>query len=328
MTKNMRYNAGRYDLAVVGAGHAGIEAALAGARLGVKTILFTINLDGVGNMPCNPSIGGTAKGHLVRELDALGGEMGRAADKVFLQSRMLNRGKGPAVHSLRIQADRRKYQRVMKQTIEKQENLELKQAEIKEISKTEDGFELVTMLDAVFSAKTVVVASGTYMEGRIIVGDVFYSGGPDGLFPSIGLSESLAKMGISMRRFKTGTPARINRNSVDLSQLERQEGDDEIVPFSFENEGKDIGKNQLPCYLVYTNAETHRIIKENLHRSPLYSGNIKGIGPRYCPSIEDKIVRFADKERHQLFLEPMGLETDEMYLQGFSSSCLKMFSLP
>lgn len=316
----MRYHAGDYDLAVVGAGHAGLEAALAGARLGVKTVLFTINLDGLGNMPCNPSIGGTAKGHLVREIDALGGEMGRAADKVFLQSRMLNRGKGPAVHSLRIQADRRKYQSVMKQTVEKQENLDLKQAEIKEISRISEHFELVTMLGAVFSAKSVVVASGTYMQGRIIVGDISYPGGPDGLFPSDGLSESLAKMGLELRRFKTGTPARINRNSVDLSKLERQEGDDEICPFSFENEGVDIGENKEPCYLVYTNAETHRIIRENLHRSPLYSGTIKGVGPRYCPSIEDKIVRFADKERHQLFLEPMGLDTDEMYLQGMSSS--------
>ncbi len=316
----MRYHAGDYDLAVVGAGHAGLEAALAGARLGVKTVLFTINLDGLGNMPCNPSIGGTAKGHLVREIDALGGEMGRAADKVFLQSRMLNRGKGPAVHSLRIQADRRKYQSVMKQTVEKQENLDLKQAEIKEISRISEHFELVTMLGAVFSAKSVVIASGTYMQGRIIVGDISYPGGPDGLFPSDGLSESLAKMGLELRRFKTGTPARINRNSVDLSKLERQEGDDEICPFSFENEGVDIGENKEPCYLVYTNAETHRIIRENLHRSPLYSGTIKGVGPRYCPSIEDKIVRFADKERHQLFLEPMGLDTDEMYLQGMSSS--------
>ncbi len=316
----MRYHAGDYDLAVVGAGHAGLEAALAGARLGVKTVLFTINLDGLGNMPCNPSIGGTAKGHLVREIDALGGEMGRAADKVFLQSRMLNRGKGPAVHSLRIQADRRKYQSVMKQTVEKQENLDLKQAEIKEISRISEHFELVTMLGAVFSAKSVVIASGTYMQGRIIVGDISYPGGPDGLFPSDGLSESLAKMGLELRRFKTGTPARINRNSVDLSKLERQEGDDEICPFSFENEGVDIGENKEPCYLVYTNAETHRIIQENLHRSPLYSGTIKGVGPRYCPSIEDKIVRFADKERHQLFLEPMGLDTDEMYLQGMSSS--------
>ena len=304
----MRYHAGDYDLAVVGAGHAGLEAALAGARLGVKTVLFTINLDGLGNMPCNPSIGGTAKGHLVREIDALGGEMGRAADKVFLQSRMLNRGKGPAVHSLRIQADRRKYQSVMKQTVEKQENLDLKQAEIKEISRISEHFELVTMLGAVFSAKSVVIASGTYMQGRIIVGDISYPGGPDGLFPSDGLSESLAKMGLELRRFKTGTPA------------ERQEGDDEICPFSFENERVDIGENKEPCYLVYTNAETHRIIRENLHRSPLYSGTIKGVGPRYCPSIEDKIVRFADKERHQLFLEPMGLDTDEMYLQGMSSS--------
>lgn len=316
----MQYHAGNTDLAVVGAGHAGLEAAFAGARLGLKTLLFTINLDSLGNMPCNPSIGGTAKGHLVREIDALGGEMGKAADKVFLQSRMLNRGKGPAVHSLRIQADRRKYQQVMKQTAEKQENLEIKQAEIKQIKKADGGFELVTMLGAVYFAKAVVIASGTYMQGRIIVGDVSYSGGPDGMFPSDGLSASLEELGLSMRRFKTGTPARINRNSVDLSKLERQSGDDEILPFSFENEGKDIGKNVRDCYLVYTNEKTHQIIRDNLHRSPLYSGNIKGVGPRYCPSIEDKIVRFADKPRHQLFLEPMGLDTDEMYLQGMSSS--------
>lgn len=317
----MEYFVDSFDVAVIGAGHAGIEAALAAARLGQKTIIFTISLDAVGNMPCNPSIGGTAKGHLVREIDALGGEMGRAADKVFLQSRMLNRGKGPAVHSLRIQADRRKYQEVMKETLEKEKNLVLKQAEIKKIEKNPDGgFFLYTHLGAIFSARAAIIATGTYLEGRIIVGDTFYSGGPDGMFAATGLSESLRAFGLDFLRFKTGTPARIRRSSVDLSQLEIQEGDENIVPFSFENEGKDIGGNKLPCYLVYTNAETHRIIRENLHRSPLFSGNIKGIGPRYCPSIEDKIVKFPDKERHQLFLEPMGEHTEEMYLQGMSSS--------
>ncbi len=317
----MEYFVDSFDVAVIGAGHAGIEAALAAARLGQKTIIFTISLDAVGNMPCNPSIGGTAKGHLVREIDALGGEMGRAADKVFLQSRMLNRGKGPAVHSLRIQADRRKYQEVMKETLEKEKNLVLKQAEIKKIEKNPDGgFFLYTHLGAIFSSRAAIIATGTYLEGRIIVGDTFYSGGPDGMFAATGLSESLRAFGLDFLRFKTGTPARIRRSSVDLSQLEIQEGDENIVPFSFENEGKDIGGNKLPCYLVYTNAETHRIIRENLHRSPLFSGNIKGIGPRYCPSIEDKIVKFPDKERHQLFLEPMGEHTEEMYLQGMSSS--------
>lgn len=313
-----KYHAGNYEIAVVGAGHAGIEAALAGARLGHSVLLLTINLDAVGNMPCNPSIGGTAKGHLVRELDALGGEMGKAADKIFLQSRMLNRGKGPAVHSLRIQADRRCYQILMKHTIELQENLELKQAEVKELERDGDEWLLTTHLGAVYRAKTVILASGTYLNGTIIVGEHFYSGGPDGMFAATGLTESLQKLGMRMMRFKTGTPARILKRSVDLSQLEIQEGDEKIVPFSFET--TEIGKNTHPCYLVYTNAETHRVIRENLHRSPLYSGNIKGIGPRYCPSIEDKIVRFAEKERHQLFLEPTGADTEEMYLQGFSSS--------
>ena len=317
----MEYFVDSFDVAVIGAGHAGIEAALAAARLGQKTIIFTISLDAVGNMPCNPSIGGTAKGHLVREIDALGGEMGRAADKVFLQSRMLNRGKGPAVHSLRILADRRKYQEVMKESLEKEKNLVLKQAEIKKIEKNPDGgLFLYTHLGAIFSSRAAIIATGTYLEGRIIVGDTFYSGGPDGMFAATGLSESLRAFGLDFLRFKTGTPARIRRSSVDLSQLEIQEGDENIVPFSFENEGKDIGGNKLPCYLVYTNAVTHRIIRENLHRSPLFSGNIKGIGPRYCPSIEDKIVKFPDKERHQLFLEPMGEHTEEMYLQGMSSS--------
>ena len=317
----MNYFAGEYDIAVIGAGHAGIEASLASARLGAKVILFTINLDAVGNMPCNPSIGGTAKGHLVRELDALGGEMGKVADKVFLQSRMLNRGKGPAVHSLRVQADRRKYQDLMKHIIEKQKNLDLKQAEIKHVEKQPDGrFLLRTMLGAEYTAHSVIISSGTYLESSIIIGDVFYKSGPDGMFAATGLSESLKGFGIELRRFKTGTPARINKNSVDLSKLEIQYGDEEIVPFSFENEGERIGENTHNCYLVYTNKNTHDIIKANLHRSPLYSGNITGIGARYCPSIEDKIVRFADKERHQLFLEPMGENTDEMYLQGMSSS--------
>ncbi len=314
------YQAGQCDIAVVGAGHAGIEAALAGARLGQKTILFTICLDGVANLPCNPSIGGTAKGHLVRELDALGGQMGKVADMIFLQSRMLNLGKGPAVHSLRIQADRRRYQDKMKHLLELEENLELKQAEIVSVQPSETGWVLTTHLGAQYTAKAVVLSTGTYLKGRIIVGETSYEGGPDGMFAASGLTASLQKLGISLLRFKTGTPPRIKKSSVDLSRLEVQSGDEKIVPFSFENEGKDIGKNTHDCYLVHTNAETHRIIRENLHRSPLYSGNITGIGPRYCPSIEDKIVRFADKERHQLFLEPMGQETEEMYLQGFSSS--------
>ncbi len=314
------YQAGQCDIAVVGAGHAGIEAALAGARLGQKTMLFTICLDGVANLPCNPSIGGTAKGHLVRELDALGGQMGKVADQIFLQSRMLNLGKGPAVHSLRIQADRRRYQDKMKHLLELEDNLELKQAEIVSVERDADQWRLITHLGAQYTAKAVILSTGTYLKGRIIVGETFYDGGPDGMFAATELTDSLKKLGISLLRFKTGTPPRIKRSSVDLSQLEVQSGDEKIVPFSFENEGKYIGENTHDCYLVHTNAETHRIIRENLHRSPLYSGNITGIGPRYCPSIEDKIVRFADKERHQLFLEPMGQETEEMYLQGFSSS--------
>lgn len=314
------YEAGRCEIAVVGAGHAGIEASLAAARLGRKTVLFTISLDVVGNMPCNPSIGGTAKGHLVRELDALGGQMGKTADEVFLQSRMLNLGKGPAVHSLRVQADRRRYQDRMKQILEQEEKLELKQAEIVSLHRDSDAWVLTTHLGAQYRADAVVLSTGTYLKGRIIVGDVSYEGGPDGTFAATGLSASLREMGISLLRFKTGTPPRIKRSSVDLSQLEPQSGDGRIVPFSFDNEGKQIGENTHDCYLAHTNAETHRIIRENLHRSPLYSGEVKGIGPRYCPSIEDKIVRFADKERHQLFLEPMGRDTEEMYLQGFSSS--------
>ncbi|MBQ1861971.1 MAG: tRNA uridine-5-carboxymethylaminomethyl(34) synthesis enzyme MnmG, partial [Clostridia bacterium] len=310
-----------YDVAVVGAGHAGVEAALACARLGMKTVIFTINLDAVANMPCNPSIGGTAKGHLVHEIDALGGEMGKSADIIFLQSRMLNLGKGPAVHSSRIQADRREYQKLMKHILEKQDNLSLKQAEITDIL-TENGAVtgVKTHLGAIYNAKAVIVCTGTYLNGRIIVGEHSHSGGPDGMFAATKLTDSIRALGISTQRFKTGTPSRINRRSVDLTKLERQDGDKNIVPMSFENEGRAIGENTEPCWLVYTNDETKRIIKENLHRSPLYSGDIHGIGPRYCPSIEDKIVRFADKERHQLFLEPTGKDTEEMYLQGMSSS--------
>ena len=310
-----------YDVAVVGAGHAGVEAALACARLGMKTVIFTINLDAVANMPCNPSIGGTAKGHLVHEIDALGGEMGKSADIIFLQSRMLNLGKGPAVHSSRIQADRREYQKLMKHILEKQDNLSLKQAEITDILAENGAVTGVkTHLGAIYNAKAVIVCTGTYLNGRIIVGEHSHSGGPDGMFAATKLTDSIRALGISTQRFKTGTPSRINRRSVDLTKLERQDGDKNIVPMSFENEGRAIGENTEPCWLVYTNDETKRIIKENLHRSPLYSGDIHGIGPRYCPSIEDKIVRFADKERHQLFLEPTGKDTEEMYLQGMSSS--------
>ena len=316
-----KYSAGKYDVAVIGGGHAGIEASLSCARLGVKTVMFTINLDAVANLPCNPSIGGTAKGHLVREIDALGGEMAAAADKVFLQSRMLNRGKGPAVHSLRIQADRRKYQTIMKHTLETQENLDIKQAQITNIFFENNKVKSVlTNLGAEYEAKCVIIATGTYLEGKIFVGDCSYTGGPDGMFASHGLGDCLRNMGIEMMRFKTGTPARIHRRSVDIDKLEVQKGDEKIIPMSFENEGKDIGTNKLDCYLVYTNEKTHEIIRKNLHRSPLYSGNITGTGPRYCPSIEDKVVRFSDKPRHQLFLEPMGLDTEEMYLQGMSSS--------
>ena len=315
----MSYPAGKCDIAVIGAGHAGIEAALAAARLGLHTILFTINLDAVGNMPCNPAIGGTGKGHLVRELDALGGEMGMAADKACIQYRMLNRGKGPAVHSLRAQADRRKYQQVMKQTLELQENLELKQAQITEIL-TENGSVtgVVTQLGAVYEACAVIIATGTYLDSTCITGEVVISSGPDGMHPSIGLADNLRKLGLPLRRFKTGTPPRINRRSIDFSQMELQPGDDRAEPFSFRTEQKLY--NSAVCYLTYTNEETHRIIRENLHRSPMYDGTISGVGPRYCPSIETKIVRFADKQRHQLFIEPCGLDTEEMYIQGFSSS--------
>jgi tRNA uridine 5-carboxymethylaminomethyl modification enzyme len=317
----VEYYAGACDVAVIGAGHAGIEAALAASRLGLNVTLFTISLDAVGNMPCNPSIGGTGKGHLVREIDALGGEMGKAADKTFIQSRMLNRGKGPAVHSLRIQSDRRAYHQLMKHTIESQSGLDLKQAEIVDI-RAVDGHvsQVVTNLGAVFDVKAVVIATGTYLSGKIHIGEVNYEGGPDGMFSAKKLSGSLRGLGLELMRFKTGTPSRVNKNSIDFSSLAEQPGDEHIVPFSFETEEKDAGKNRAVCHIAYTNPETHKVIRENLHRSPLYSGHIEGIGPRYCPSIEDKVVRFADKERHQFFIEPMGLDTDEMYLQGLSSS--------
>ena len=315
----MTYHAGSCQVAVIGAGHAGIEAALAAARLGCATILFTINLDAVGNMPCNPAIGGTGKGHLVRELDALGGEMGRAADCACIQYRMLNRGKGPAVHSLRAQADRRKYQSVMKHTLEMQENLQLKQAQIVKIL-TENGAVsgVQTQLGAVYDAKAVVIATGTYLDSTVITGESVISSGPDGMHPSVGLADNLRELGLSLRRFKTGTPPRVNRRSIDFSKMELQPGDDTVEPFSYHTLGK--VNNSAVCYLTYTNEETHRIIRENLSRSPMYDGTISGVGPRYCPSIETKIVRFSDKPRHQLFIEPCGLDTEEMYIQGLSSS--------
>lgn len=316
----MSYFAKEFDAVVIGAGHGGIEAALACARLGCQTGIFTINIDWVGNMPCNPSIGGTSKGHLVREIDALGGEMGKAADANLLQSRMLNLGKGPAVHSLRAQIDRRKYAAYMKRTLEKQENLELRQAEIIDLWQDENKlWHLVTALGAEYTAKAVILATGTFLGGRIYVGDVSYESGPDGMFPATRLSEALKKLGVPLRRFKTGTPSRVNRNSIDFSNLEPQAGDERIVPFSFDDDASQL-KNTEVCYVTYTNQETKRIITENLHRSPLYGGKIEGVGPRYCPSIEDKIVRFAEKERHQIFIEPCGGDTDEMYLQGLSSS--------
>lgn len=316
----MTYQAENYDVAVIGAGHAGIEAALAAARLGASTILFTISLDAIGNLPCNPSIGGTAKGHLVREIDALGGEMGKAADATFIQSRMLNRGKGPAVHSLRVQADRKSYHRYMKQILENQDLLDLKQAEIVEI-RTENGrvSGVVTELGAIYGAKTVILATGTYLHGKIYVGEYTAESGPDGMHPARGLSDSLRSLGIPLRRFKTGTPARVDRRSIDFSKMEVQPGDEPITPFSFETDPAGL-KNQSVCYMTYTNEKTHQVIRENLGRSPLYGGKIEGVGPRYCPSIEDKVVRFSDKPRHQLFIEPMGLDTNEMYLQGMSSS--------
>lgn len=314
----MNYLAGEYDVAVVGAGHAGIEAALAAARLGCKTAIFTINMDAVGNCPCNPSIGGTAKGHLVREIDALGGEMGKTADECFLQSRMLNRGKGPAVHSLRAQIDRRKYSTVMKHKLELQNNLDLRQAEITDIEKVDGGYNLTTRMLAVFKCKTVIIATGTYLGGRIFVGEVSYESGPDGIFPAAFLGASLKKLGLPLRRFKTGTPARVLRSSIDFSELEVQKGDEPPQPFSYETEK--LGENKVECHISWTNDETKQIILENIHRSPLYAGKIEGVGPRYCPSFEDKIMRFKDKPRHQLFIEPCGLDTEEMYLQGMSSS--------
>lgn len=312
------YFAGNYDIAVIGAGHAGIEAALASARLGCKTAIFTINMDAVGNCPCNPSIGGTAKGHLVREIDALGGEMGKTADECFLQSRMLNRGKGPAVHSLRAQIDRRKYSDTMKHKLELQKNLELRQAEIIDIQKYENGYTLTTRMLAVYECKAVIIATGTYLGGRIFVGEVSYESGPDGIFPATELGKSLKNLGLPLRRFKTGTPARVLKSSIDFSELEVQKGDEPPQPFSYETEH--LGENKVDCHISWTNDDTKQVILENIHRSPLYAGRIEGVGPRYCPSFEDKIMRFKDKPRHQLFIEPCGLSTEEMYLQGMSSS--------
>lgn len=320
----MNYFGGSYDVAVIGAGHAGIEAALAAARLGCNTVVFTINLDAVGNCPCNPSIGGTAKGHLVREVDALGGEMGKTADESLLQMRMLNRGKGPAVHSLRAQIDRRQYAQIMKHKLELQDNLELKQAEIVSIKKSDD-FEndgmwvLETRMNALIYAKTVIIATGTFLGGKIFIGEVSYESGPDGIFPATFLGQSLKDLGLPLRRFKTGTPARVLKRSIDFSDLEVQEGDEPVIPFSYETEEGSL-ENKVVCHVSWTNLETKKIILDNIHRSPLYGGKIEGVGPRYCPSLEDKIVRFSEKERHQLFIEPCGLDTEEMYLQGMSSS--------
>ena len=315
----MSYNAGKYDIAVIGAGHAGCEAALACSRLGMKTLLFSISLECIANMPCNPHIGGTSKGHLVREIDALGGEMGINADKSHIQIKMLNSSKGPAVHSLRAQADRKKYQMEMKHTLEKQKNLYIKQAEIVDIGVKENKIVSVeTNLGAIYNVDCVIIATGTYLKGKIHIGEVSYESGPDGVAAANKLSDCLKKLNIDIQRFKTGTPARINKNSIDFSKMEIQEGEDGLIPFSFEDEMPKI--EQVPCWLTYTNEKTHEIIRKNLHRSPLYAGKIEGTGPRYCPSIEDKVVRFADKERHQIFVEPIGLDTDEMYIQGMSSS--------
>ena len=315
----MNYFAGEYDIAVIGAGHAGCEAALAAARMGMKTLIFSISLEAVANMPCNPHIGGSSKGHLVREIDCLGGEMGKNIDKTMIQIKMLNTSKGPAVHSLRAQADRKRYQMEMKHTLEKQDNLELKQAEIVNIT-VENGKvkSIETDVGAIYNVKAIIVATGTYLKGEIFIGDYTRKSGPDGVFPSEKLSDCLKKLGIELIRFKTGTPARINRKSIDFSKMEVQKGDEKIVPFSLDDEVKEF--EQQDCYLTYTNENTHKIIKENLHRSPLYAGKIEGTGPRYCPSIEDKVVRFSDKPRHQVFIEPVGLDTDEMYAQGMSSS--------
>ena len=316
----MKYDAGEYDIAVIGAGHAGCEAALATARMGMKTLLFSMSLEVVANMPCNPHIGGSSKGHLVREIDCLGGEMGKNIDKTFVQMRMLNTSKGPAVYSLRAQADRKKYQVEMKHTLEKQENLYLKQAEIVDIG-VENGriTSVETNVGAVYKVKEVILCTGTYLRGKIFIGETSFEGGPDGVFPSNRLSNVLEKLNIKLIRFKTGTPARVNKNTIDFSKMERQNGDENIEAFSFDDK-IDSNKEQLPCYLTYTNEKTHEIIRNNLSRSPLYAGAIKGTGPRYCPSIEDKVVRFADKERHQVFIEPLGRDTDEMYVQGMSSS--------
>ncbi len=315
----MKYNAGKYDIAVIGAGHAGCEAALASARLGMKTLLFSISLECIANMPCNPHIGGTSKGHLVREIDSLGGEMGKNIDKTMIQLRMLNTSKGPAVHSLRAQADRKRYQMEMKHTLENQENLYLKQAEIVDIQVEDGKIKAVeTNLGAIYNVDCVILATGTYLKGKIYIGETSYESGPDGVAAANELSNCLKRLNIELQRFKTGTPARINRNSIDFSKMEIQEGDKDLIPFSFEDEMPDI--KQVPCWLTYTNEKTHEIIRKNLHRSPMYAGVIEGTGPRYCPSIEDKVVRFADKERHQIFVEPIGLDTNEMYIQGMSSS--------